>query len=303
MPQRNFSALANLERRIEPADITSEQTGIPLESTAPPSPPPEIPAGELPADRDGGLVIQSVDRALTILEVLAASAEPMRLQEIAAATELKAPTCYHLLNSLVVRGYAARNAHPRSYSLGPKLVEISRSGSSSHDITRSARPHLEALRSKTGSTTCLAALQGTYLVLRDEIEGSADLSLTLYRQQLGRAVHATALGKAILAWLPESQIARVVADNYLTRFTARSIDNLAELVESLRQIRRHGFSIEDRELQDDVVGVACALRDRSGGVVGSIGCLVPATKASSEVLGALRVDVADCAKTISQLIR
>jgi IclR family acetate operon transcriptional repressor len=155
---------------------------------------------------------------------------------------------------------------------------------------------------KTGTSVCLATLDETNLELLSEQTHQSTPALENWRSGLSRASHATAVGKAILAWLPETQIARVVAMNDLTPFTDYTIRTLGELVENLRQIRRHGFSVEDREFEENIVGIACALRDASGGVVGAIGCLLSAEEATSERLQSIRIALTAAAAAIAPSI-
>ncbi|WP_116697694.1 IclR family transcriptional regulator [Labrenzia sp. 011] len=269
---KNENALALEQRRIEPVDITDDKTQIVLDHGSP----EKTNRLELPTDdkRAGeGVTIQSVDRALSILEHVAGATRPAKLQEIAEALDLKSPTCYHLLNSLVKRGFVTRNQHPRTYQLGPKINEMSRRERSHFEIRQTAIPHLERLAEDTGHTACMAVFSGTELTITVDVEAASGISIIAYRQHLSRAPHATALGKAILAWLPEPQIARVVADRGLTGFTDLTIVSLGDLVESLRQVRRHGFAVDAGEYSTDVFSLAAAIRNPAGGVIGSIGCL------------------------------
>jgi IclR family acetate operon transcriptional repressor len=298
------SDLLKSPRRMEPADITSDKTIVVLEDRAADT--REVPASATAEQEEAGeerLVIQSVDRALAILEFVAESSRPQRLQDIAAAVGLKAPTCYHLLNSLVVRGFVVRNSQPRTYYLGPRVSELARNNNANFDISREAMPHLASLAQATGKTLCLAVFSGTTLTIIAQIEPKGGVSLAGYQDGIGNAAHATALGKAILAWLPEPQIARVVADHELTPFTAKTIDSLGDLVESLRQIRRHGFAVEDSEYRAHVSGVAIAIRNQAGAVMGAVGCLIPSHQADAHSLREAQLFVHAATKSISALYR
>ena len=118
-----------------------------------------------------------------------------------------------------------------------------------------------------------------------------------------RPRQATALGKAILAWLPEPEIARVVADHGLAPFTKTSIVSLGELVESLRQVRRHGFAVEDREYREDEIAIGCVIREKAGAVVGSVGASVPVDGPSAANLQQLQIAVSHAAREISNRSR
>lgn len=298
----NGNGLSAVPRRIEPVDVTNDKTQVVLDEGRPdraelPEPSPEETRGV------EGVTIQSVDRALSILEFVATAPEPVKLHEIAEALNLKSPTCYHLLNSLVRRDFISRNAHPRSYQLGPRIGEIARRERAQFDIRRAVIPHLVRLRERTGHTACLAVFSGTELTVAAEAEAAEGVRLSGYRAQLNRASHASALGKAILAWLPEPQIARVIADRGLTGFTDLTIVSLGELVESLRQVRRHGFAVDAGEYQSGVYSLAAAVRDPSGGVIGSVGCLAARQSDDLPALRDMQHQVSATAKEISDMCR
>ncbi|TKI04608.1 IclR family transcriptional regulator [Martelella alba] len=228
-------------------------------------------------------LIQSVNRALDILETLAAHPQPLKLQQIASVCGLNNATCHHLLNTLVFRRYVMRHADNRSYTLSDGVMALLRyDHQGTFDLVGLVLPDLRSMATDldetmvlarfTGSSLVLVAQQDNGHVLRDRPKSAEDC--------IG-AAHATAFGKAMLAWLPEVQIARVVADQGLTAFTPRTLNSLAALVDSLRQIRRHGFAVEDEEFAEGICGIACALRGKSGRVLGALGCWLPRERASS----------------------
>ncbi len=280
--------------RLEPADITDLRTSVTMEDADVPQP---VADWRVQAQKGDQTTVQAVDRAITLLETLAEARQELRLQDIARMTDLKLSTCHHLLNTLLRRGYVAKLEKPRAYFLGPRLAEISSMRGARFDLVREARPFLDKLANDSRATVRLAAFEGTDLSVLYEVinePGEQDRA-----NSLSDAAHATALGKAILAWLPEPEIARVVADHGLTPLTPLTIVSLGELVESLRQIRRHGFAVEDREFRDDRVGVACAIRNKSGAVVGSVGSSVPAGSSTPARLRELQELVGQAAREVS----
>ncbi|WP_018897730.1 IclR family transcriptional regulator [Rhizobium sp. 2MFCol3.1] len=287
-------------RRLEPADITSDKTSVVLEDEA------SGQAVDIQQDGDSpneGVTIQSVDRALAVLEFIAHQRGPQRLQDIAASVGLKTPTCYHLVNTLVRRGYVARAPQSRAYYPGRRIGELARAVGANFDIAVDAGPHLKELANATGATSCIASMAGTSLEVTAYVEASSGVSLALYKEALAGAAHATALGKAILAWLPEPKIARVVAEHELGVFSPKTIDTLGDLVENLRQVRRHGFAVEDEEFRLGVVGLASAIRDHAGAVIGAIGCLMHVADADAARMRMAQIKVIATARKISSLYR
>ncbi|ANW34131.1 IclR family transcriptional regulator [Ketogulonicigenium vulgare] len=285
---------------MEPEDITSDRTRVdasePSQGRIAPAPDaqPTEPARDT-------TMIQSVDRALDLLEILADAPQEMRLQDIAAAAGLKVSTCHHLLGTLTQRGYVTRGSKGKSYSLGASIHKLASGRGARFDLAREAEGYLAAMSERLGCTVLLATMDRTSLTILRQFDGgiSWDASAT----EIATASHGTALGKAILAWLPEPEIARVVADFGLTPFTPTTIVSLIDLVESLRQIRRHGFAVEDREFKPGVLGLACALRNNAGAIIGAIGTLQPSESSSRERIRETQQELALCAREISSILR
>lgn len=283
--------------RLEPADITNNRTQVSMEDAHAVPPTQSWTAAGDKSDKGEHTTVQAVDRAIMLIETLAEAKQELRLQDIARMTGLKVSTCHHLLNTLLRRGYVAKMDKPRAYFLGPRLAEIASMRGARFDIVREARPFIERLAEETGTVVRLAAFEGTDLNVLCECAGSED------GRVLSDAAHATALGKAILAWLPEPEIARVVADHGLAPFTRKTIVSLGELVESLRQIRRHGFAVEDREFRDDEISIACVIREKAGTVVGSVGATLPADSTDTASLQDLQLALSHTAREISARTR
>ncbi|MGI9482398.1 MAG: IclR family transcriptional regulator, partial [Hyphomicrobiales bacterium] len=216
--------------------------------------------------------IQSVDRALDLLEVLSRANGELALKEVAARSGLNLSTCHHLISTLVKRGYVGQNPHGRSYFLGPKISEISNRRARQFNLVELAMPELRKLNQLTKESVHLAVFQGHDLTTLGKLESLHAVRVATDTGGKANAAHATATGKAILAWLPETEIARVVAEKGLTAFTEHTITTLGDLVEELRHVRRNGFAIDKEEFQPGVTCVGCAVRDFAGAVIGSISC-------------------------------
>ena len=116
------------------------------------------------------------------------------------------------------------------------------------------------------------------------------------------AAHATASGKAILAWLPEPEIKRICLDKGLRRFTDDTIAAFPELIEHFRNVRRNGYAFDRGEFRSDVTSVASAIRNRSGAVIGAIGCSMPSMRAERQNCEAAAHAVRAAADRMSALL-
>ena len=249
-----------------------------------------------------GRTIQSVDRALDILEVLSASGTELPLGEIAARSGLNSSTCHHLLSTLAARGYVGQNPRGRSYFLGTKILELSSSRVRQFNLIEVAMPELRRLNQLTRESVHLAVMQGHELTTLAKLESTHPIRVATDSAGKANAAHATATGKAILAWLPEMEIARVIAEKGLTSFTDKTITNIADLMENLRLVRRNGYSIDSEEFQPGVICIGSAIRDHLGAVIGSIGCSMPEMRASDDLLDKTKQAVRECAKMLSELL-
>ena len=248
----------------------------------------------------GARTIQSIERALDLLDILATGDSELALHELATRSGLNISTCHHLLATLVKRGYVGRNRRTRSYFLGARITELSNSRLKQFNLTDIAMPELRQLNETTRESVHLAVMQGHALVTLAKLESR--LPVGVGSDEIGKtnAAHATATGKAILAWLPEAEIARVIASHGLPRFTEKTIGTIAGLMEDLRLTRRNGYAIDNEEFQLGVVCFGAAIRDHAGAVIGSISCSMPQMRAKGKERDKVKSAVKLCAAAISE---
>lgn len=264
--------------------------------------------GPVPADitldvraaAKGPRTVQSVERALELLKILGESHGEMSLSEIASKAALRAPTCHHLLATLAKHGFVGQTRRSRSYYLGSRITELSNQRLKQFSLVDIAMPRLHALNDQTRECVHLAVLQGHSLVTLAKLDSKQPIRAGADESERSDAAHATATGKAILAWLPEAEIARVIAHTRLHRFTDKTISTISELIEELRHVRRNGYSVDNEEFQPGVVCVGAAIRDHSGAVIGSVSCSLPRMRAEGEHLEKVKDAVRACVGQISE---
>lgn len=254
--------------------------------------------GVIPANTNASRhSIQSVDRALLLLETIADMGGEATLTELSNRTALNISTCHHLLATLIKRNFVAKVPGKRLYALGGRILYIGHA-CLQVDLPRRAQPHIEAINKATGETVHLVTLQNenmVVLVVRD-----ARHAVRVDTGRLGKheAPHATASGKAMLAWLPEDEMRRILGKN-LKRWTEKTIVDVGELVEALRIVRRTGYALDQEEYLPGVVCVGAAIRDHAGAVVGAISASTPAMRATEEHLALMRQEVVNAARALS----
>jgi len=255
--------------------------------------------GEGPVRRTSdGASIQSVARALTLLETIAELGGETTLSRLAGRTGLNISTCHHLLATLAQRGFVTRGAGRRGYALGARILYLS------HiclqvDLPKRAQAALDRINQATGETVHLAALHGDELVTVLKREGRHAVRVDAGAVGSASAAHATATGKAILAWLPEHEIRRILAAHGMSKFTPNTITDFDELIENLRLVRRHGFALDREEFRPGVVCVGAAIRDQSGAVVGAISASTPGMRANDDHITQMRDEVVAAARALS----
>lgn len=241
--------------------------------------------------------IQSVDRALYLLETIAEAGGEATLTELATRTGLNISTCHHLLATLIQRGFAAKVQGRRLYALGPRILYLGHT-CLQVDLPRRAQRYLEAINRATGETVHLAALQGDAVITLAVREALHAVRVDTGKIGKLEAPHATSIGKAILAWLPEDEMRRILADG-MKRFTDNTITEFPALVESLRIVRRNGYALDHEEFLPGVICVGAAIRDQAGTVIGAISASTPTMRASDEHVASMRDEIIAATRALS----
>ncbi len=198
--------------------------------------------------------VQSIGRAFEIVEVLAADA-PMTLSALARRSGLPLSTVHRLVGTLVSLGYVRADADKR-YALGPRMIHLGeRSG---RMVSHWALPYLTRLVDALGETANLAQLDGDRIVYVAQVPSRHTMRMFT---EVGRRVHphGTAVGKALLARLPDPQVEALVGRTGLPAHTPHTITTVARLHDELATIRDTGFAVDDEEQELGVRCVAVAL--------------------------------------------
>jgi IclR family transcriptional regulator, acetate operon repressor len=257
-------------------------------------------AGKSDPGTDGSRSIQSVSRALHLLELISELGGRATLSELAGHAGLNVSTSHHLLATLVARGYVARSGTRGGYHLGSKILQLSTARVRQAGLIDLAAPYLRKLNEETGETVHLATLQGEDLVTLAKLEAHHAVRIDAGTVGKSDAAHATATGKAILAWVPERQMLRVLAGKGMSRFTDNTITDITGLIEELRHVRRNGFAMDREEFQAGVICVGAAVRDHSGGVIGSISVSTPASRADEAHLARITELLKQATRALSE---
>ena len=182
--------------------------------------------------------VQSIDRALDIIEAVAEAGRPMGLTEIANQVGLHKSTAYRIIETLFQRGYLTKTDEG-SYKIGLKLIDAVSCYINSLELQTEARPYVAKLAARFGLTAHLGVLDGEYVVY---IEKMDVFSTVRMYSQIGLRMHAycSSLGKVLLAGLSKAELEARLKDCSFIRFTPHTIGSLQELEEELRKVRSQG---------------------------------------------------------------
>ena len=205
------------------------------------------------------MMTRTLIRGLSILEALAAADElGLGPSAIAAAVDLDKATVTRLLRTLIETGYVVQDPVSRRYRLTGKILRLAHGLARSLDLQRVARPHLKALRDRLRETVHLGVMEDLSVYYVDKLE--ADNSIQLVTA-VGRTMplHSTALGKALLAALPEEEREATYRRIDFAPQTDRTIVELAAFREEIRRTQVRGYAIDDRENEPHGACVAAAI--------------------------------------------
>jgi IclR family acetate operon transcriptional repressor len=201
--------------------------------------------------RDGG--VQSVDRALSILETLAEDDEGYRLSDLAVRTGLSASTVHRLLATLESRRFVQFDRAESKWHVGVRSFTVGASFARRRNFSTQAIPYLRKLRDLTRETANLAVVDDEYIIVLTRMESREIMrSLT---QVGGRVAMVTSgVGKAVLATYSDEDVGAVIRHHGMPRLTEKSIVRPGDLFKELATIRKQGFAIDDEEAS---MGLRC----------------------------------------------
>lgn len=236
---------------------------------------------DLPLARPNGL-IQSVDRALLLLEALAARGGCASLSDLARELGLGRSTVHGLLATLRAHGFVSQD-ETGSYVLGLRLFELGNIAVFRLDLRIVARPFLQRLVDQFQETVHLVVGDGFYVVYIDKRESPQSMQIV---SRIGQRLptYCTAVGKAILAFKQPAEMERLLSHNTLEAFTPNTITDLDRLKAHLDSVRQQGYALDQEEIALGLRCVGAPIWDYTGHVVGALSISGPAVRMQGEKL-------------------
>ena len=240
--------------------------------------------------------VQSVDRALTILSILARLGQ-VGVTEIATEIGVHKSTAFRLMSTLEAHELVEQTEERGKYRLGLGLVRLAGASSARLEVVQEARPVCRRLASDSGETVNVAILSDSAALYVDQFSGGSALSS---HNWVGQHIplHATSNGKILLSGLERDEVDRRVAQ--LPAYTNRTITNRRSLHRELDEVRREGYAVATDELEVGLTALAAPIRSAHGDVVASVSVSGPTFRLPDDRVKELVPTVTEAAEQISR---
>ncbi|MEN6384898.1 MAG: IclR family transcriptional regulator [Veillonellales bacterium] len=243
-------------------------------------------------------VIQSVDRAITLLLELSEVPRDVDLAELSKKTGLTKSTASRLLSTMQKRGLVRQNPTTRRFSLGTGLIRLGNIALGQIWRPETFRSYLEQLVSDTGETASIAIRDGYKAVYIDQV---ASYNMIRSFPPIGATVdlHSTAVGKVLLSGLTPAVILKTMSGYKLTANTEKTITDLNVLLEVISHVREQGFAVEYEETELGGCCLAAPILDNDSKVIAAIGISGPIIRITPERIAVLSEIVKAAATELS----
>ena len=234
-----------------------------------------------------------------MLECLAQSRRGVTLSQLARKLNLPRSTGHALLLTYQRCGYVQRDEKTGRYNLGFRLHAVANMALGGISLRGHAAPILQKLMQDTGHTVHLAVLEEGEVILIDRIEPQGTQRLaTWVGKRMG--LHCTALGKALIAYLPPDELDELIQKQGLIRYNENTIASKRALKKACEEIQRLGYAVDDEEEEIGVRCIGAPVHNGAGEVIAAIS--ISGTKAQLEEISAKATRVVEAANLLTHHI-
>jgi IclR family acetate operon transcriptional repressor len=257
---------------------------------------PKSGADSAPDSRDAG--VQSVDRALQIIETLAEDDEGYRLSDLAVRTGLSTSTTHRLLATLEKRRFVQFDRYQSKWHVGAQSFAVGATFTRRRNIVAQAMPYLRKLRDQTRETANLAVVDDGSIIALTRME-SREIMRSLTKLGGRVAMVASGVGKAVLATYSDQDVNAIIHRQGMPRLTEKSIVRPSDLFRELETIRRQGFAVDDEEARIGLRCVAAVVYSDCGEPLAAISVSGMTSRMTAERLPDLGRAVREVAKALT----
>ncbi len=243
--------------------------------------------------------VQSLTRGLSLLEALATAESGLSLTDLARKVELAPSTTHRLLATLEKMGFVHQGGDLARWYVGLQAFTVGSSFLANRDFVAQSHPYLRKLMEQSGETANLGILDGTEAVFIDQVQ-CRETMRTIVKLGSRVPLHASGVGKAIFAALPDEQIDAIVKVKGLPRITANTITSPEIMWASIRVIRQRGYSFDDEEHLPGTRCVASPIYDEHAETLGALSLAGPLSRLPDDRIKQLGPLVAHTAEELTR---
>ena len=225
--------------------------------------------------------VQSLTRGLSILDALAKSAGGLTLTDVSQRAQLPPSTTHRLLTTLERMGYVHQADDLGLWSIGLQAFTVGTTFLADRDFVGQSHPYMHRLMEQAGETVNLAILDGTEAVFVAQVQ-CHEMMRTLVKLGSRVPLHASGVGKALFAALPDPQVDAILKVKGLPRITENTIVAIETMWAALRVIRQRGYSFDDEEHARSTRCVGAAIYDEHAEPLGAISLAGPSSRMADE---------------------
>jgi DNA-binding IclR family transcriptional regulator len=218
---------------------------------------------------------QSVARAMAVLNLLSSSSSPLGVREIARQLDVAPSIAQRLVRTLTNAGYLEQTGEASRYTIGYRAFQVGNAFVGQNSIHSAVMPELYALADQH-INGFLGVLRDRAVVYLATVQSSGPIALT-HRPGSQTYLHSTALGKAILAEMPDSQVRSLLEEASLPRLTNRTKISIPQLLAELKEVREQGYATNDEENRYGVYSAGAIVRDSENRAIGALSGGVPSS--------------------------
>lgn len=217
-------------------------------------------------------VVQSVDRALLILETLAQYKNGCGVTAISKEVGLHKSTVHRLLGTLMYKGYVQKDIDSDNYRLGNKVLYLASSILDNMDVRNIARPYIIKLSERTNEVVHLSILDGDEVVYIDKVESQNTSGSFRMNSQIGKRVplYCTAAGKVLASQLKDVEIKALLSGKDMQKFTANTITTIEQYLDKIQDVKNKGYALDDIEHEEGIRCIAVPIYDRNGKIIAAV---------------------------------
>lgn len=243
-------------------------------------------------------MVKSVSRALWIIEIVSSKKDGLGVTEIARQMDINKSSVYRILSTLVQHGYIEQDEETERYKLGYKFLEMSSKLLESIDLRAEAKPYLRELEKATNEVVHLVVYDQGEVIYIEKLEGTETLRM---HSKVGKRapMHCTAVGKAILAYLPLPVVLDILDRKGMPQHTDQTITDKEVFLNELAAVRQKGYALDLEENEYGIRCIAVPIFDHSGNVIAAVSVSGPTIRMTDERLEQLQAHMRHIGQQIS----